>query len=198
MIRLAEDVYTWGCFNDDKKYNFNGFLLACPEGALIVDPPALSRDDEGYFEQLGLVPKLLLITNRNHIRALDSFTKRGEAPVAMHEAETGQVEIRVDRALKDGEPVLGGPQVVHLPGKSPGEVGLYWRQRRILLLGDALIAPYGRLRLIPDAKLDDPKLLRQSLRKLEGLDFDHLLLADGDPLLSDAKPRVHGFLASLS
>lgn len=198
MIRLAEDIYTWSYFNTEKNYNFNGFLFVCPEGPVIVDPPTLGRDDEAYFARLGLVPELFVITNRNHTRALDWFAKRGPAPVAMHEDEAGQVDLAVSRRVKEGEVLLGALEVVHLPGKSPGEVGLHWRKRAVLMLGDALIAPFGRLKLIPEAKLDDPPLLRKSLRKLEALEFDTLLLADGDPLLSGAKARVNGFLASLA
>lgn len=198
MIKLADGVFTWSYFNTEKKYNFNGFLFDTPDAKIVVDPPTLTRDDEAYYETLGFNPDLFIITNRNHTRALDWFIKRKPAPVAMHEDEVGQVDIKVDRRLKDGEPLPGGFQVIHLPGKSPGEIGLYWRQRKLLMLGDALIAPFGRLGLIPDAKLDAPALLRTSLRKLLPLDFDALLLADGDPLLSGAKPKVDGLIASLS
>ncbi len=197
MIRLSDGVYTWGYFNTEKKYNFNGFLLSGPGGTVVVDPPTLSRDDEAYYEQLGLRPDLFVITNRNHVRGLDWFLKGTPAPVAMHADEVGQVDIKVDRKLKDGDVLACGLEVVHLPGKSPGEIGLYWRQRRILVIGDAMIAPGGVLKLIPAAKLDDPGRLPSSLRRLRDFDFDMVLLADGDPLLFDARAAVHGFLLTL-
>lgn len=198
MIRLSDGIYSWSCFNTEKKYNFNGFILTAAGRTTVVDPPPLSPDDESYYETLGLSPDLFVITNRNHLRALDWFIKRKAAPVAMHEAEAGQVDITVDRRLRDGEALGGGIEVVHLPGKSPGEIGLFWKERRTLILGDALIAPFGRLKLIPEAKLDDPKGLKVSLQKLRALDFDALLLADGDPLLHGAKAQVDGFLSTLS
>ncbi|MBI3552037.1 MAG: MBL fold metallo-hydrolase [Elusimicrobia bacterium] len=198
MIRLAEGVYSWGYFNTEKKYNFNGFLLATGTSVVVVDPPTLSRDDEAYYDQLGLVPDLFVITNRNHVRALDWFLKRKAAPVAMHEADVAAADIPVDRKVQDGEVLGGALEVLHLPGKSQGEIGLYWRARKLLLLGDAIIAPNGALRLIPEAKLDDPQRLRKSLQRLRDCDFDAVLMADGDPLLSDAKAQVHGFLSSLS
>jgi glyoxylase-like metal-dependent hydrolase (beta-lactamase superfamily II) len=197
MIRLADGVYTWGYFNTEKKYNFNGFIFSGPAGTVVVDPPTLSRDDEAYYEQLNLTPSLFVITNRNHVRALDWFLKRKPAPVAMHAEDAAQVDIEVDRKLEDGDTLVGGLEVVHLPGKSPGEIGLHWRERRLLMLGDALIAPFGALKLIPEAKLDDPAGLRRSLQKLRDLDFDALLLADGDPIMSDARAQVHGFLSTL-
>jgi glyoxylase-like metal-dependent hydrolase (beta-lactamase superfamily II) len=197
MIKLAEGVHTWGYFNLEKKYNFNGFLLSGEGGIVLVDPPPLSEDDRAYFEALSLWPDLIVITNRNHLRDRQWWLDRDPVPTAMHEAEAGQVDIKVERPLKEEDTLAPGLEVVHLPGKSPGEIGLLWRARKLLLLGDALIAPQGRLRLIPDAKLDDPAGLRKSVRKLEALDFDTLLLGDGDPILRGAKAAVADFLKGL-
>lgn len=197
MIKLAEGVHTWGYFNLEKKYNFNGFLLAGEGGIVLVDPPPLSEDDRAYFEALDQWPDLIVITNRNHLRDRQWWIDRDPVPTAMHEAEAGQVDIKVERLLKEGETLAPGLEVVHLPGKSPGEIGLHWRARKLLLLGDALIAPQGRLKLIPDAKLDDPAALRSSVRKLSALDFDTLLLGDGDPILRGAKAAVAEFTKGL-
>jgi hypothetical protein len=38
--------------------------------------------------------------------------------------------------------------------------------------------------------MDDPSRLRGSLRKLLNLDFDILLVGDGEPILRDAKARL--------
>lgn len=197
MIKLAEGVHTWGYFNLEKKYNFNGFLLSGDGVTVVVDPPPLSEDDRAYFEALDLWPDLIVITNRNHLRDRQWWIDRDPVPTAMHEAEVGQTDVTVEKPLKDNEVVGPGLEVVHLPGKSPGEIGLFWRARKTLLLGDALIAPQGQLRLIPDAKLDDPALLRRSVRRLESLDFDTLLVGDGDPILVGAKAAVNAFTKAL-
>ena len=157
---LFDGVWKWGCFDPEKKYKVNGFLFAYGGKTLVGDPPPKSDDDSAYFAALELKPDLLVITNRNHLRDRQSWLP---APTAMHDQERSQVDVAVARALKDGETLEPGLEVVHLPGKSPGEIGLYWRARKILMLGDALIAPQGRLKLIAAAKLDDPALLRRSL-----------------------------------
>lgn len=198
MIRLAEGVYSWGYFNPEKKYNFNGFLFVTSQGTLAVDPPPLSADDQAYFAQLDIKPDLIVITNRNHLRSRDWFLSRKPVPTAMHADEVGQVDIQVERKLKEGDVLPGGIRVIHLPGKSPGEIGLYWEARGILMLGDALIAPLGTLKLIPEAKLDDPIRLKASLKKLKDLQFDTLLLADGDPILRNARSRVDDFLKTIA
>jgi glyoxylase-like metal-dependent hydrolase (beta-lactamase superfamily II) len=85
-----------------------------------------------------------------------------------------------------------GPLVsVGVPGKSPGEPAFYWSERKILLVGDAIIGnPPGRLGLLRENVMDDPPRLRESVRKLLDLDFDALLVGDGQPLLQDAKARL--------
>ena len=44
----------------------------------------------------------------------------------------------IDDALAVGDR-LGPLQVVGVPGKSPGEVALFWEERKLLIVGDALI-----------------------------------------------------------
>jgi len=86
---------------------------------------------------------------------------------------------------------IGPFVVVAVPGKSLGEVALHWPERRILLVGDALVgAPPGRLKLLPEKVVDDPPRLRQSVRGLLTLDFDTLLPGDGEPILQGAKERL--------
>ncbi|MCR4293993.1 MAG: hypothetical protein NUW21_00550 [Elusimicrobia bacterium] len=194
MIQLADGAYCWSAFNAEKKLNFNGHMLKTAEGTVIVDPVAFSADDLAYLEEAGLEPDALVITNRNHIRERDSVLKRWSIPTVMHESEVEEAGIVPEKTVKDGD-IIHGLVCVHLPGKSPGEIALYWPERRLMLLGDALIAPGGKLKTVPAEKQDDPPALKRSLELLRAFDFDHLLVGDGDPLLGDAKTAVVSFLA---
>ncbi|MBI2534730.1 MAG: MBL fold metallo-hydrolase, partial [Deltaproteobacteria bacterium] len=81
--------------------------------------------------------------------------------------------------------------VVGVPGKSPGEVALHWPERRILIVGDAVVGdPPGRCKLLPEKVVDDPARLRESVRSLLALDFDILLPGDGAPIPQGAKARL--------
>ncbi len=61
----------------------------------------------------------------------------------------------------------------------------------ILIVGDAIIGnPPGQCGLLPEHVMDDPARLRNNLRKLLDLDFDILLVGDGESLLRDAKARL--------
>ncbi len=82
-------------------------------------------------------------------------------------------------------------EVIGAAGKSPGEVALFWRDRGILIVGDAVIGnPPGRCGLLPERVMDDPARLRSSVRTFLDLDFDTLLVGDGEAILLDAKARL--------
>ncbi|MFI5350168.1 MAG: MBL fold metallo-hydrolase [Elusimicrobiota bacterium] len=193
MIRLAEGVFMWSRFNSEKRFNFNGHILKTSTGTVIVDPVELTEEDLLYSDAAGLKPDALVITNRNHLRSREQVLARWKIPVVLHEAEVSEAGVHVDRTVKDGDEVHG-LRVVHVPGKSPGEIGLFWPERRVLLLGDALIAPYGKIKTVPDEKMDDPARLRASLDKLKALGYDLLLVGDGDPVMTGAKAAVEAFL----
>ena len=86
---------------------------------------------------------------------------------------------------------IGPLVVVGAPGKSPGEVVLHWPERKILIVGDAVVGdPPGRCKLLPEKVMDDPARLRKSVKELLALDFDTLLVGDGEPILQGAKERL--------
>ncbi len=69
----------------------------------------------------------------------------------------------------------------------------------ILIVGDAVIGnPPGRCGLLPERVMDDPARLRKSLRKLLDLDFDILLVGDGESILRDAKARLKELIETFS
>ena len=68
---------------------------------------------------------------------------------------------------------------------------MWWRDRRILIVGDAIIGnPPGQCGLLPERVMDDPARLRASVRALLDLDFDTLLVGDGEAIVRDAKASV--------
>jgi glyoxylase-like metal-dependent hydrolase (beta-lactamase superfamily II) len=102
----------------------------------------------------------------------------------------------IDDALAVGDR-LGPLQVVGVPGKSPGEVALFWEERKLLIVGDALIGnPPGCCGLLPEKVMDNPAQLKESITKLLALDFDTLLMGDGVSILAHGKDRLRELAAS--
>lgn len=197
LKEIVPQVLAWAWFSEPHGYDFNGYLLRSPEGNLCLDPPPPTEAELAEIAREGVVR--ILITNRNHGRAANSLRKATGAHTGIHPADAAHAAAQglvVDDDLKPGLDV-GPLRVVAVPGKSPGEVAFHWPERRILFVGDAVIGdPPGRLKLLPEKKLDDPATLRASVRRLLDLDFDCLLLGDGAPILTGAKERLRELVGS--
>ena len=150
----------------------------------------------------------IVLTNRDHVRDAELFrTRCGARLVAGADEVTQLAPIAIEEAVRQGDLIAGALRVIHLPGKSAGEIGLHFDPAHhaisremggILFLGDAIIGnPPGALSLIPEPKLDDPSKLKRSLRKLLDYDFEVLLLCDGQPVLRGGKLKVAEFLNTL-
>jgi glyoxylase-like metal-dependent hydrolase (beta-lactamase superfamily II) len=104
---------------------------------------------------------------------------------------------KVDRALQDGDVIaaLGGLQVFHLPGHTPGSIVLYQAERRILFCGDVLFneSPLGGkkgLQLPPRLFSLDPAQAQESARKLAQLPVEVLCFGHGEPILKGAGEKI--------
>lgn len=197
MRELLTGIFTWPWFSEPHGYNFNGHFITHVDGNLCVDP--VEPSDEVLKEMLGYGVTRILITNRNHSRAANKVRARTGSRTAIHPADAPHARnegAELDDELKPGDKV--GPfVVVGVPGKSPGEVALYWPARKILLVGDALVGdPPGRCKILPEKVVDDPQRLRESVRGLLALDFETLLVGDGEPIPQFAKERLRELVDS--
>ena len=166
----------------------------------MVDPPPHSANEEIFLDKkLQLRPSLVIATNKHHLRDTQWWVERYQIPLAMHESETNDYGFEVSRKLKDGDKIESSCRILHLPGKTEGEIGIYIEEDGgTLILGDALVGdPMGKVKLLPKEKIQDQDRLEQSLQRLRTLSFERLLVGDGEPLLAGAKAVVVKFLDAL-
>jgi glyoxylase-like metal-dependent hydrolase (beta-lactamase superfamily II) len=197
MREILNGIFTWPWFSEPHGYNFNGHFVRHPGGNLCIDPVEPKQEDLEELARFGV--SRILLTNRNHSRAANKVRARAGARTAIHPADAPHA--RKEGAEVDDELGLGdqvGPfVVVSVAGKSPGEVALHWPDRKILIVGDAVVGdPPGRCKLLPQKVIDDPPRLRESVRALLALDFDTLLVGDGAPILQSAKERLRELVDS--
>ena len=90
----------------------------------------------------------------------------------------------VDRALEDGDVVdaLGGLQVIHVPGHTPGSIALYQPERQILFVGDSvfpiLVFTVDRVQA------------EESKRKLAALDVQAVCFGHHEPATENASQKL--------
>ena len=199
MREVVSDIYTWPWFSEPHGYNFNGHLIRHAGGNLCIDPVEPAEEELNEIARRGVAR--ILLTNRNHSRAANKVRARTGARTAIHPADAPHARSQsadLDDELNIGEKV-GPLTVVGVPGKSPGEVALHWPERKILIVGDAVVGdPPGRCKLLPEKVVDDPARLRESVRSLLELDFDILLPGDGAPILQGAKERLRELVATFA
>ena len=188
---LFEDMYCWSVFNETRQIDFNGHLWVRPEGNVLIDPVAMSAADLAQLDALGGAA-LIVLTNADHEREAAFFRDRTGADVIVHSEDADALAVDSDRLLEDGEEIVAGLQVVHLRyGKSPGEIALYWPQRKLVLAGDLVVgAPLGRFSLLMDEKLEDPPRAALGLRKVLALSFDAMLVGDGHSIMHGAREKL--------
>ena len=197
MKEIVRDVFTWPWFSEPHGYHFNGFLVLHADGNLCIDPVEPSDAVLGELRQRGVAR--ILLSNRNHVRAANRVRAATGARTAMHPDDAGYARrqgAEIDDPLHGGTRI--GPLVtVGVPGKSPGELAFHWLDRRLLIVGDAVIGnPPGRCSLLREKVMDDPSRLRDSVEALLALDLDVLLCGDGEPILTAAKQRLEELVAT--
>jgi glyoxylase-like metal-dependent hydrolase (beta-lactamase superfamily II) len=200
MIKLLDDIYSWSVFSDEKQLNFNGWFIqnqSSSFGNVVIDPPQPNEKDLTQMQKMGGVQQII-ITNQHHLRRASIIQKKFNSKIQINSADAGNIELNSDFNFSNGEILAGFLKAVVVPNnKTPGETALYWEKRKILFVGDALIGdPPGKLRFLPEKMYADIQRARDGIKTLMDLDFDTLLVGDGDSILSGAKPAVAEFINS--
>ena len=200
MIKLLDDIYTWSVFSDEKQLNFNGWFIQnqlSSFGNIIIDPPEPSEKDLVQMQKLGGVQQII-ITNQHHIRRASVIREKFNSKLQINSADAPNIELTIDTKFTNGSLIAGFLKAVVVPNnKTAGETALYWAERKLLYVGDALIGdPPGKLRLLPEKMYADIQRAKNGIKTLMDLDFDTLLVGDGDSILSGAKTAVEEFINS--
>lgn len=184
MRELLPGIHVGSTFSERIQLDLNGYHLAAPGGALLIDPPSLDEASASELERLGR-PTAVVVTNVHHLRAAAAARARFGARLLVPAADRAAIEAEVDGTFGEGDRI--GPLVALALAdqKSPGETALHWPERRLLILGDALWGkPAGELTLLPAAKYADVAAARAGLRRLLELDVEAVLMGDGTPILT--------------
>lgn len=163
-----------------------------------IDP--LVPPDVGleWFAERPHPPAAVLLSNRHHYRESDRFVERFACPVlcnraGLHEFTHGEsVE-----GFEIGARLPGGAVACEMGAICPDDTAFHLPEQRALVIADGVVrgGPHGQegpLGFVPDSLMDDPPrttagLLASCERLLATLDFEHLLLAHGGPVIGEGR-----------
>lgn len=183
-------------------------VLKSENGTVLVDPFELSPDDTRTLEQIGK-PSAIVLAGKFHVRNIANYRERYGCPIFAHTAIAQNSDIQADEACKDGDNLPGGLQAIVMQGTAPGEtIFLANTDGGCLIAGDALmnIAPGSRIwiqRMIstpeglgtmPKRFMEDATRAAEAYESLLTHQFEHLLVAHGDPIIGGAKAQLEAAL----
>jgi glyoxylase-like metal-dependent hydrolase (beta-lactamase superfamily II) len=146
---------------------------------------------------------------------------RDDVELLMHPADLARVGVTAGQALRspsrgrlfaamtpapshavpinDGDvlPVLGGLQVIHTPGHTPGSICLYAPRDGLLFVGDVLQARFGRVGFASRLYSDDYAAARASVERLADLDVETIVFGHFPPWRQDARHVLQGLAAQV-
>jgi hypothetical protein len=197
MREICPGIYHWTTFHDGIGFPVSSYYVE-PAGALI-DPRI---PDEGMNAFTGHEPPhQIVLTTGLHARHAVLFAETFRCVIRVSPQALERVSGGLESDLyTDGEEVAPGITAIHIDAIAPDEYALHIAlDGGAIALADALHRYDGELGFFSDELLgDDPEAvkagLREALRELLTRDFEHLLLAHGDPLIGDGKAALRAFL----
>ncbi len=103
----------------------------------------------------------------------------------------------VDKIIHEGD-TIAGLTVLHMPGHTPGSLGLYDSKRKVLFIGDTLGNKEGVVQGPSKGVTWNITQAHRSIEKLRTLDFTVMLSGHGEPLTSDASAKVRQFISKIN
>lgn len=201
LREIIPSIFTWSEYSDEKQIHFNGHYIVHRQEAVIVDPAHLDeaglRELQELVSRNGHIPlRGILLTNAHHDRMCWWLKEVFAVPVYINHLDQGLLEFPADLLFKDGDKLPCGLRAINFHNqKTLGETGFLLGDRKILIVGDALIGRVpGKLNLLPPDKYKDVTLAKKGLEVLRNYDFDALLVGDGTSVLEDAWNCVEDFL----
>lgn len=197
MVEIAPGLWHWTARRESIGADVSSYYL---ERERVQIDPMIPPEGLEWYEQHG-APTHAILTNRHHDR--DSWRLHEAFDTTIHCIRNGVYELESRGALEAfdfADELPGGIHVHEVGAICPDETALHIPSHRALAVGDGVVRWGGgdELQFVPDFLMDEPeqtkRQLRQAYRGLLELDFEVILLAHGDPVVSDAHEALQAFV----
>jgi glyoxylase-like metal-dependent hydrolase (beta-lactamase superfamily II) len=176
------------------------------EHGVAIDPLVPRQEGLEWFSGRSVAPRAVLLSNRHHYRDSARFVETFGCAVhcnrlGLHEFTRGEEVV----GFEPGERLAGGVVAHELGGICPDDTALYLPEKRAVAFADGVVRPPGDDKgppgFVPDSLMDDPPATKRALlaalsRVLDELDFEHVLLAHGDPYIGDGRALLEELVAT--
>jgi hypothetical protein len=192
MHEIAPGIHHWTAKHPTIGMDVSSYWLTDPK--VLLDPLSVPGDVDVVEE--------IVLSNRHHKREALEAAERFGAPVRV--PRVGLDEFGDDQPVEPydfEEPFAGGAITAYQVTEYwPDDCALHIPSVSALAIADTVIN-YGGLRFVPDNLMgDDPEAEKRDMRATLGrlaeeLEFEHLLLAHGDPVAGEGRKRLREFAA---
>jgi len=122
----------------------------------------------------------------------DTMTEEQRAGIDRWKDMYENAPITVHEQMQDGQvlPICGGIEIVHVPGHTPGHIGVYYKESQIIVVGDAANIKDGEVVGSNPVHTHNMKQAEESLGKIKSYDLNGIVAYHTGylPLQSKAKP----------
>jgi hypothetical protein len=193
MREVAPGINHWTARHPKIGVDVSSYWL--PGLAVLLDPLAVPDEVDKVSE--------IVLSNRHHKREAFEAAERFGAPIRV--PRVGLHEFSEDDPVEPydfEEPFADGAITAYQVTEYwPDDCALYIPPVSALLIADTVIN-YGALQFVPDTLMgDDPEAEKRDMKGTFGrlaaeLDFEHLLLAHGEPIPNEGRERLREFAAA--
>jgi hypothetical protein len=199
---VVPGIFHWVAIHPKIHIEVSSYWL---EGAgVLIDPLVPADLGLEWFAQRPVPPVAVVLSNRHHYRDSSRFVERFGAAVhctraGLHEFTHGERVAGFD----PGATLPGGLVAYEIGGLCPDETALHLPGASAVWFADGVVrgGPGGSLGFVPDSLMDNPLetkrvLLDAYARFLRELEFEHILLAHGGPVVGDGRAQLQEFVDS--
>ncbi len=199
MQEILPGLFHWTAVHPKIRMAVSSYWVE-PAGVLL--DPLLPAQGIEWFRGRTPLPQHVILTNRHHWRHSGAFQEAFGCAVwcnaeGMHEFTRGEPV----RPFRAGDPLPGGIESHPVGVLCPDETALRISVAEgALAVADGVVRDgRGPLAFVPDPLLgEEPEAIKRGLRaayaRLLALEFDHLLLAHGEPWIGGARQALRRFV----
>ena len=192
MDEIAPGIRHWTAEHPNLGIHVSSYWL--PDLRVLLDPIAVPAEVEDIDE--------ILLSNRHHRR--DAFEARERFGATVRVPRVGLHEFNEKDHVEPydfEQPLVGGAITSHqVTPLWPDDSVLHIPSLNALAVADGVVHYRDNLEFVPERFMDDAQAEKNGLREglsrfAEELEFEHLLLAHGSPIVGDGRERLREFAA---